>query len=88
MSGSQRDAFDQSASIYLSARPAYPAELFDEVIAETKITDRSELLEIGAGPGTATVELARRGFRITVLELGEELAEQARRNLAAARRCR
>jgi SAM-dependent methyltransferase len=83
MPGNQRDAFDQSASIYQSARPAYPAGLFDDVIATTKITTRSELLEIGAGPGTATVALARRGFRITALELGEELAAQARLNLAA-----
>jgi SAM-dependent methyltransferase len=84
MPGSQRDAFDRSAPIYQSARPACPAELFDDVIAATKITNRSELLEIGPGPGTATVELARRGFRITALELGEELAEQARLNLASA----
>ncbi len=79
----QRDAFDESAAVYQSARPAYPGELFDELIALTKITPAAELLEIGAGPGTATVDLARRGFKITAVEPGERLADQARRNLAA-----
>ncbi|WP_152360252.1 class I SAM-dependent methyltransferase [Microlunatus speluncae] len=80
---SQRDAFDESAPVYQSARPAYPSELFDELITLTKITPAAEILEIGAGPGLATVDLARRGFKITALEPGERLAEQARHNLAA-----
>jgi SAM-dependent methyltransferase len=40
------------------------------------------LLEIGCASGKATVELARRGFRITCVELGSALAAEARRNLA------
>ncbi|MFC7621272.1 class I SAM-dependent methyltransferase [Microlunatus sp. GCM10028923] len=80
---SQRDAFDESAAIYLSARSPYPAALFDDLIASTGLRPPAELLEFGAGPGTATVDLARRGFKITAVELGPNLAEQARRNLAA-----
>lgn len=81
-STSQRDAFDESAAIYQSARPAYPAELFGDLVAETRLEPPGELLELGAGPGTATVDLARRGFKITAVELGPGLADQARRNLA------
>lgn len=77
-----RTAFDESAAVYQTARPAYPAELYDDLIALTKIAPPGDLLEIGAGPGTATVDLARRGFRVTVLELGADLAEQARLHLA------
>lgn len=77
-----RQAFDESASVYQSARPAYPAELSDDLVALTRIVPPGALLEIGAGPGTATVDLARRGFRVTALELGTDLAEQARLNLA------
>lgn len=80
---SQRDAFNQSAPIYHSARPSYPAALFDRVVATSALTPPGHLLEIGAGPGTATVDVAARGFRITALELGPALAEQARINLAA-----
>src|SRR5262249_6223864 len=39
------------------------------------------ILEIGCGTGKATLALAGRGFRVTCVELGERLAEVARRNL-------
>jgi len=40
------------------------------------------VLEIGCGTGRATVPLARRGPSVTCVELGENLARVARRNLA------
>ena len=43
----------------------------------------SKLLEIGCATGKATVPLARRGFRITCVEIGPDLAAAARRNLSA-----
>ena len=41
------------------------------------------ILEIGCGTGQATVPFARRGFRVLCVELGENLAAVARRNLEA-----
>lgn len=78
----QRDAFDQSAPVYFSARPSYPAELFDDMEAISGTVPPGHVLEIGAGPGTATVDMARRGYRITALELGADLADQARSHLS------
>jgi SAM-dependent methyltransferase len=40
------------------------------------------LLEIGCATGKATCPLAERGFHITCVELGEQMAAAARRNLA------
>jgi SAM-dependent methyltransferase len=40
------------------------------------------VLEIGCGTGQATIPLAERGCQIVAVELGAELAEVARRNLA------
>jgi SAM-dependent methyltransferase len=40
-------------------------------------------LEVGCATGKATLPLARRGFRITGVETGPQLAKVARRNLAA-----
>ena len=40
------------------------------------------LLEIGSGTGKATRPLLERGFSVVCVELGAQLAEQARRNLA------
>jgi trans-aconitate methyltransferase len=74
--------FNEAAGSYNRVRPDYPAELFDEVIAVAGLAPGDHLLEVGCGPGKATIPLARRGFRITCVELGPELAAAARRNLA------
>jgi 16S rRNA (adenine1518-N6/adenine1519-N6)-dimethyltransferase len=42
------------------------------------------VLEIGAGPGGLTAELARRAARVVAVELDEQLAAVARRRLAGA----
>jgi SAM-dependent methyltransferase len=79
-----RTTFDNAATatLYQEARPDYPDELFDELIAATELAPGAELLEIGSATGKATIPLARRGFRITCVELGAALAQEARRNLA------
>lgn len=74
--------FDTVADRYQQARPDYPAELYAELTAATGLRPQARLLEVGPGPGKATIPLARRGFRITCLEPGLQLAAVARRNLA------
>ncbi|GAB2862458.1 class I SAM-dependent methyltransferase [Actinoallomurus bryophytorum] len=78
-----RATFDRAAAEYQSARPAYPDELYADLRALTGIEPPAHLLEVGCGPGKATLPLARTGFRITAVELGAALAAEARRNLAA-----
>ena len=79
-----RQTFDSAAALYQRARPDYPDELYRRVLDVTGVrrTD-SRLLEIGCATGKATLPLARRGFRITCVELGSSLAEAAAANLAA-----
>lgn len=77
-----RETFDRAVDLYQRARPEYPAELFDHLIAATGLQPGDRLLEIGCASGKATLPLARRGFRITCVELGTQLAAAARRNLA------
>ncbi|WP_040422989.1 class I SAM-dependent methyltransferase [Actinopolymorpha alba] len=79
---SLRLTFDSAASLYQNARPDYPSELYDDLIAVTGVQSSAHLLEVGCATGKATLPLARMGFRITALELGENLAAHARRNLA------
>ncbi|MEV4114287.1 class I SAM-dependent methyltransferase [Nonomuraea sp. NPDC049695] len=76
-----RATFDTVASQYQMARPGYPADLYSELLAMTGIEPPAHLLEVGCGPGKATLPLARAGFRITAVELGDALAEEARRGL-------
>lgn len=78
-----RATFNAAAASYQDARPDYLPELYDDLLELTGLTPPAHLLEVGAGPGKATLPLARKGFRITAIELGADLAEQARRNLAA-----
>ena len=77
-----RETFDRAAEIYHRVRPDYPQALFDDLIALAGLAPGDRLLEVGCATGKATLPLARRGFRITCVELGTELAAVARRNLA------
>ena len=79
---SQRQTFDQAAALYQRARPEYPRELFDHLIDVTGLAAGDSVLEVGCGSGKATLPLARRGFRLTCIELGAELAAAARGNLS------
>ena len=67
---------------YDAARPAYPAELFDDLVDLAAIEPGDRLLEIGCGTGKATRLMLERGFRVVCVEMGAQLAERARTNLA------
>lgn len=73
--------FDRAAELYQRARPEYPDELFEDLVAQTGLVPGDKLLEIGCATGKATLPLAKRGFRITCLEPGPRLASVARANL-------
>jgi SAM-dependent methyltransferase len=77
-----RTTFDSAAKLYHEARPDYPEPLYDELVRLTGLGPGDRLLEVGCATGKATIPLARRGFSITCVELGSELAAEARRNLA------
>lgn len=57
---------------YLTRRQLLPWMLRDSHLGD-------HLLEIGAGPGAATIELARRALRVTSLEYDHTLAVKLRR---------
>jgi SAM-dependent methyltransferase len=77
----RRRSFDQMAELYARARGAPPPALFDAVAAF--VPPPADALEIGCGPGNASLPLLERGFRIHAVELGENLAAFARQRLAA-----
>ena len=77
-----RATFDEAAELYDRARPGYPPAVFDDLAALGGLGPGARVLEIGAGTGKATVPLAARGYAVTAVELGAQLAAVARRNLA------
>lgn len=76
-----KKTFDYAAELYQLARPHYPEELFNTLVEKVELLPYSRLLEIGPGTGQATKPLAERGYAITAIELGKELASVAWREL-------
>lgn len=72
-------SFDVFAETYHSVRPGYPAQLYVDIRELCGIGKESRLLEIGAGSGIATVELAKLGSRVVAIEPGSHLAAIARK---------
>lgn len=71
-------SFDVFANNYHSVRPGYPALLFEDIKDQCEIDGSSHLMEIGAGSGIATVELAKIGCHVTAIEPGAHLAAIAK----------
>ncbi len=66
-----------NADAYYQARPSYPPQLIDRAISLAGLAAGARLLEIGCGPATATVPLARRGFSVVGLEINPDSAQLA-----------
>ena len=79
---SLRSTFESAAAVYDAARPSYPTELVDDLVELARLGPGARLLEIGCATGKATRPLLERGFSVVCVELGAQLAEHARRNLA------
>jgi SAM-dependent methyltransferase len=77
-----RCVFDGVSALYDDVRPSYPGEMFDDIAAITGAGAGDDVLEIGCGTGQATRTLAARGYRVTAVELGANMAALARRNVA------
>jgi SAM-dependent methyltransferase len=77
-----RATFNSAAADYHQARPDYPDGLYAELIRLASLRPGDRLLEIGCATGKATFPLAARGFRLTCVELGADLAAVARATLA------
>ncbi len=69
------------AKTYDRVRPKYTKNCLDRVAEVANLPINASILEIGCGPGTATVDLAKMGFSIVALEPSLETCELARANL-------
>ena len=71
------------ARTYDRVRPKYTPEFLARVIEVAKIPPTGKILEVGCGPGTATIGLAQMGLSIVALEPSLETYNVACQNLAA-----
>jgi cyclopropane fatty-acyl-phospholipid synthase-like methyltransferase len=70
------------AQTYDRVRPKYSREFLDRVVEVANLPKQGKILEIGCGPGTATITLAQMGYSIVALEPSLETYILARQNLA------
>ena len=80
-----RTRFNEDALLYHRARPTYPPAVFDAIFDRLPNPAQAALrvLEIGCGTGQATRPLAERGCEVLAVDLGADMTEVARSNLAA-----
>ncbi|HEY1826043.1 MAG TPA: class I SAM-dependent methyltransferase [Acidimicrobiales bacterium] len=72
MTRERRTVFGEAVEQYENARPGYPEALVDDILSYAD--PASEILEVGAGTGKATVSFARREVAITCLEPDARMA--------------
>lgn len=82
MTPERRLSFGEVAELYDRARPSYPPDLIDDVIAFSGTRDGDLAVEVGAGTGKATALFAQRGVAVLAIEPSREMAAVARLNLA------
>lgn len=75
-------SFDVFANNYDDVRPGYPAQMYEDIQKICVVSSQSSLLEIGAGSGIATVELAKLGCKVVGIEPGSNLVEIAKQKTA------
>ncbi|MEG4865792.1 MULTISPECIES: class I SAM-dependent methyltransferase [unclassified Microcoleus] len=76
----RRNWYSPVADIYYNARPNYPKELVDQSVGLAQLSSEASILEVGCGPGNATVAFAQFGFSMTCLEPNPDFCHLARRN--------
>ncbi|MBS5914160.1 MAG: class I SAM-dependent methyltransferase [Paenibacillus macerans] len=70
-----RLTFNEDVLNYDKMRPTYIEELFHDVIQFSNLDNSKTALEIGIGPGQATLPFLNTGCKVTAVELGEDLAK-------------
>ncbi|HEY9624521.1 MAG TPA: class I SAM-dependent methyltransferase [Crinalium sp.] len=75
--------YSPAAEAYNRVRPKYPKAVIDQVGAIAHLSNQSRLLEIGCGPGTATVSFAQFGGPMVGLEPNPDFYRLAQQNCAA-----
>jgi SAM-dependent methyltransferase len=76
--------FGGTAGFYARYRPPYPEAVWDRLLSEAQLGSTSLILDLGCGPGTATLPLARRVRQVTAIDAEQEMLDEGQRTAAAA----
>ena len=78
----RKNWYSEIANTYQKTRPRYPQSLINRVIELAELPAGANILELGCGPGIATVPFAELGFSMVCLEPSQEACQLARQNCA------
>lgn len=78
----RKNWYSPAADAYNRVRPRYPENLIHRVVELAQLPEKATLLEIGCGPGTATVAFAKLDFSMVCLEPNHDFCQLARQNCA------
>ncbi|MBR7828163.1 class I SAM-dependent methyltransferase [Actinospica sp. MGRD01-02] len=70
--------FAGTSQAYATYRPGYPDALFDKMAAELAFNPRTRVADLGCGPGTASIPLARRAGAVLAIDPNTEMLQAAR----------
>lgn len=76
----RKNWYAEIADVYNRVRPRYPKQLVSRAIQLSQLPSQAEILEVGCGTGTATVEFAEFGFSMLCLEPNQEFCRIAKQN--------
>ncbi len=74
--------YSSVADAYNRVRPRYPQALINRAVELAQLPADAQILELGCGPGIATVPFAELGFSMVCLEPSQESCDLARLNCA------
>ncbi|MUL37842.1 class I SAM-dependent methyltransferase [Gloeocapsopsis dulcis] len=76
----RKNWYSTAADAYNRVRPRYPQQLINRAVELAKLPDDAIILEVGCGPGNATVAFADLGFSMICLEPNQEMCQLAQQN--------
>ncbi|WP_445634424.1 class I SAM-dependent methyltransferase [Nostoc sp. DSM 114161] len=76
----RKNWYSPAAQAYNQARPRYPQALIEQVVEVAQLSTESKILELGCGPGTATVAFAKLGCSTICLEPNLDFFQLAQYN--------
>jgi SAM-dependent methyltransferase len=79
----RKNWYSPAAVAYNEVRPPYPQDLIRRAMAAAQLSADARILEIGCGPGTATVALAPWGCELLCLEPNVDFYRLAQENCGA-----
>jgi len=80
------EKFTGKAELYKKFRPGYPKELIDYLYSEVGFSEKSVIVDIGAGTGIFTRLLLERGSKVYAIEPNNDMRTIAKKDLSGYER--